>query len=353
MTAWQRTAIAIARSGFAKTVTQPVVGRTLLARRFVAYGTAEAAVSAARSLRSELGITASLFYLGEYIDDPARAEETVRESCRAAVLLGQEALDVHVSVDPTAIGYLTSEQLCRENAKRVAQAVASNAGGHSWLMLDMEDLSMLEPTLALLHHLLTQNLPAAITLQARLRRTRGDLAPLLNKPAAVRLVKGAFPLGPEHDCQGKTEISRSFLSLASMMLSPAAREAGFYPSFGTHDDALAREVVKLAQANGWQSDQYEIEFLYGVRTAWQRELRANGIAVRVYLPFGTDWWPYVMRRIGENPRNLLLLTRSLVPRHGRGRHTPAPHDSVSRAPMDRGARATEYKQLVKPSAIYK
>ena len=98
-------------------------------------------------------------------------------------------------------------------------------------MLDMEDLSVLEPTLALLHHLLAEDLPAAITLQARLRRTRDDLAPLLEKPTSVRLVKGAFPLGPEHDYQGSAEISRNFLSLAGMMLSPAARRAGFYPSF--------------------------------------------------------------------------------------------------------------------------
>ncbi|MDX6390510.1 MAG: proline dehydrogenase [Streptosporangiaceae bacterium] len=307
MTAWQRTAIAIARSRMAKTLAQPVIGRTLLARRFIAYGTVNDSVSAALALHSAAGITASLFYLGEYIDDPARAEETVSQTCRAASLLGVHGLDVHVSIDPTAIGYLTSEQLCRRNAERVAHAVASNARGHSWVMLDMEDLSVLEPTLALLHHLLAQDLPAAITLQARLRRTRDDLAPLLEKPTSVRLVKGAFPLGPEHDYQGSTEISRNFLSLASMMLSPAARKAGFYPSFGTHDDVLAREVIKLARANGWQPDQYEIEFLYGVRTPWQRELRNDGVAVRVYLPFGTDWWPYVMRRIGENPRNLLLV----------------------------------------------
>ena len=129
----------------------------------------------------------------------------------------------------------------------------------------------------------------------------------------MRLVKGAFPLGAQHDFQGAAEISQSFLSLASVMLSPAAREAGFYPSFRTHDDVLAREVIGLARANGWQPGQYEIEFLYGVRPQWQHELRDDGVAVRVYLPFGTDWWPYVMRRIGESPRNLLLLTRPLIP----------------------------------------
>jgi proline dehydrogenase len=104
MTGWQPAAIAVARSRFAKTLTQPVIRRTLLARRFFACATAEAAVSTARSLYSEFGITASLFYLGEYIDDPARAEETVAESCRAAVLLGQQALDVHVSVDYLPFG---------------------------------------------------------------------------------------------------------------------------------------------------------------------------------------------------------------------------------------------------------
>lgn len=309
MNAWQRCAITIARSGGAKRVLQPVIGRTVLARRFVAYETAGAAVSAAQSLQADSGITASLFYLGEYIDDPVGAEETVRQSCEVAELLGQVGLDVHVSVDPTAIGYLTSERLCKDNAERIARAVAASAGGRRYLMLDMEDLAMLEPTLDLLHHLRSRELPAAITLQARLRRTRDDLVPLLKTPTSVRLVKGAFPLGPEHDYQGRRAITGNFLSLATMMLSAEAREAGFYPSFGTHDDAIGREIVRIADANGWRRDEYEIEFLYGVRTAWQDELRQHGVAVRVYLPFGIDWWPYVMRRLGENPRNLLLLTR--------------------------------------------
>lgn len=309
MNAWQRCAITIARSGGAKRVLQPLIGRTVLARRFVAYETTEAAVSAAQTLLADSGITASLFYLGEYIDDPVRTEETVRQSCEVAELLGQVDLDVHVSVDPTAIGYSTSEQLCKDNAERIARVVAASTGGRRYLMLDMEDLAMLQPTLDLLHHLRSRDLPAAITLQARLRRTRDDLVSLLKTPTSVRLVKGAFPLGSEHDYQSRRAITDNFLSLAAMMLSAEAREAGFYPTFATHDDVIGREVVRIADANGWRRDEYEIEFLYSVRTAWQHELRQNGVAVRVYLPFGTDWWPYVMRRLGENPRNLLLLAR--------------------------------------------
>ncbi|MEJ3652140.1 proline dehydrogenase family protein [Actinomycetes bacterium KLBMP 9759] len=266
-------------------------------------------MSAAQTLWAESGITASLFYLGEYIDDPARTEETVRQSCEVAALLGRVGLDVHVSVDPTAIGYLTSERLCKDNAERIARVVAAGSGGRRYLMLDMEDLAMVQPTLDLLHHLRSQGLPAAITLQARLRRTRDDLVPLLATPTSVRLVKGAFPLGPEHDHQSRSAITSNFLSLAAMMLSAEARKSGFYPTFATHDDAIGREVVRIADANGWQRDEYEIEFLYSVRPAWQDELRRNDVAVRVYLPFGTDWWPYVMRRLGENPRNLLLVAR--------------------------------------------
>jgi proline dehydrogenase len=308
--AWQRAMIALARSEHAKRVLRPVVGRTLLAERFVGCANANAAVTAALELRDTHGITASLFYLGEYVDDPARAAETVRQSCKAAELLGNAGLDVHVSADPTAIGFMTGEALANENAERIARRIAAQqAGTRKYLMLDMEDMTLLEPTLELHRHLISCGLPAGITLQARLRRTESDLAPLLQARTAVRLVKGAFPLGPRHDHQGRAAIGQSFVALAERMLTPEARKAGFYPSFATHDDALVERVIRFARANGWSREDYEVEFLYGIRTHWQLELRRRGINVRVYLPFGTDWWPYVMRRIGENPRNLLRVAR--------------------------------------------
>jgi proline dehydrogenase len=310
MTTWQRFAATLATSKRARRMIEPVAARTVLGRRFIEYGSAESAVAAAGNLRERLGIAASLFYLGEYVDDPLRVEETVGESCRVAEALTAAGLDTHVSVDPTAIGYLTSRDLCRENACRVAGVVAAGTGRRC-LMLDMEDLNLLEPTIHLFHDLRGLGLPAGITLQARLRRTASDLLPIVETDTTVRLVKGAFPLGPEHDFQGRRAIGRNFLALAEIMLRPQAKEAGFYPAFGTHDDAIAREVIALAHAKGWRPDEYEFEFLYQVRPEWQRELRRQGHAVRVYLPFGTDWWPYVMRRIGENPRNLLLVTRIL------------------------------------------
>jgi proline dehydrogenase len=312
---WQSSMIALARSERTKRTMQHVAGRTMLARRFAVIGDGGAAIATARRLHDTLGITASLCHLGEYVDDAAAIERTVEASIDVAGLLGPAGLEVHVSVDPTAIGHLRGGEVSQGNAERIARAVAAAAGeAGGRLMLDMEDLTLVDPTLRLLRSLLALGLPAAITLQARLRRTEADLRDLVRQRTAVRLVKGAFPLGPEHDHQGRAAITAEYLILAGMMLDPQARDAGFRPIFATHDDSIVRRVAVLAQRNGWRKDEYEFEFLFGVRPDWQQRLRARDHSVRVYLPFGTEWWPYAVRRIGENPRNALLLGRALLGR---------------------------------------
>ncbi len=313
MDLWQRTMIRLARSERVTGLMQRHGGATAVARRFVVVGGPEAAVAAARRLRNRRGISASLSYLGEYVSDPALIDRTVEASLAVSVLLGAAGLDVQVSADPTAIGQLASPDLCRTNAERIARSVASQpAAGRNFLMLDMEDLSLVGPTLRLQSHLFDQGLPAAVTLQARLRRTEGDLESVLTRSAAVRLVKGAFPRGPEHDHQGKAAIERSYLALARMMLSPSARGAGLHPVFATHDDGLIGRIAELARRMGVPQDGYEFEFLYGAHREGERRLRADGYAVRLYVPFGVAWWPYAVRRVGEHPRNALLLGRSLV-----------------------------------------
>jgi len=310
---WQRSMIHLARSEQVKHLVQRPGRTPWLARRFVGGTDADAALTTAQRLRDDMDISSSLFYLGEYVDAPYLVEHNVEEMISAVRLLGARGLDVNMSADPTAIGYMAGQDLCRRNAERVAEAISAQpARARNCLMLDMEDLSLVAPTLALHQHLLKQGLPVAVTLQSRLRRTEDDLACLLGQPTAVRLVKGAFPLGPEHDLQGRPAITASYLALAKAMLSSQARHAGSYPVFATHDEVLARQLIDLARANGWSPAQYEFEMLYGVRPDWQQSLRTEGFSVRVYLPFGLDWWPYAARRVGENPRNLLLLGRALL-----------------------------------------
>ncbi|AUA57303.1 Proline dehydrogenase 1 [Achromobacter spanius] len=339
MSIFQRTTIALARSPAMGRAMRAVAARTSLAQRFVGGADVDAAVRTALRLRDAHGIRASLFYLGEYVAEPAAIEHNVSEAIRACGALGAAGLDVHVSVDPTAIGYMASDALGEANARRIGEALRQAAGrkigqtarqgtgpatgqatgqdtgqaaraGQHWMVLDMEDAGIRERTCVLHRSLLEAGLPAGLTLQARRRRTPEDLAWAIRQHTSLRLVKGAFP-ERALDHAGRDRIDHAYLDAAAIMLSREAREAGFYPVFGTHDDRLAGAIMALARERGWSPDAFEFEMLYGVRPDWQLALRDLGYNVRVYLPFGGDWWPYAIRRVGENPGNAWLLARSL------------------------------------------
>lgn len=312
MSLFQKTAIALARSPVAGRAMRALATRTSLARRFVGGADIAEAVRTAARLREAHGIRASLFYLGEYVADADAIEYNTRQAMQACDALGRAGLDVHVSIDPTAIGYVRDDALGRENARRIAAAARQAAGsGRDWVVLDMEDSGLRERTCALHAELLRAGLPVGLTLQARRRRTPVDLAWPAGQRTSLRLVKGAFP-ERALDHAGRANVDRAYLDAAAIMLLPQARAAGFLPVFGTHDDRLAGAIMALAREQGWGPDDFEFEMLYGVRPDWQLALRRLGYAVRVYLPFGADWWPYAARRMGENPRNAWLLARSLT-----------------------------------------
>ncbi|WP_315140304.1 proline dehydrogenase family protein [Achromobacter marplatensis] len=312
MNLFQRTTIALARSPMMGRAMRAMAARSSLARRFVGGADVEAAVQTALRLRDAHGIRASLFYLGEYVADPAAIEHNVAQAIDACDALGRAGLDVHVSVDPTAIGYMDSDARGEDNARRIAAAVSGAArGGQDWMVLDMEDAAIRDRTCALHRSLQETGLPVGLTLQARRRRTPEDLTWAIRQRTSLRLVKGAFP-ERALDHAGRAGIDQAYLDAASIMLSREARDAGFHPVFGTHDDRLAGAIMTLARERGWPPDGFEFEMLYGVRPDWQLALRGLGYNVRVYLPFGGDWWPYAIRRVGENPRNAWLLARSLT-----------------------------------------
>lgn len=290
-----------------------------LAMRYVAGPSSAAEVEVCERLAAE-GIRASVFFLGEYVTSPELVEVNLAQKLAIVRLLANTSLDVHVSVDPTQLGQLLNPQGARANILRLGQAVCDAAGNRSWVhcvMLDMEDSSVTDATLA--HHqaLLAESLPAAQTLQAYLARTEKDLIRLISAGAKVRLVKGAFAEGSDRAFVGRREIKRSYRRLMALMLAPEARATGFYPIFATHDDRLHGEAIELARANNWPPGSYEFEMLYGARPDVAQALAARGELVRLYLPFGQDWFPYAIRRIGENPRNALLLGRALMSRGGR------------------------------------
>ncbi len=321
MSLWQSTMIAIARR---RLVTRMMQGNPIargLAYRFVAGDSVSSAVRRADELKGR-GILASLYYLGEYVESPTSVEENVSQISEVVQSMGQTAMDVHVSIDPTQIGFSISDALGKENALKIGRLIAaqSTRGRKKLMMLDMEDYSVVDKTLDLraqtareLRACLAQiGCSTGITIQAYLHRSNGDLKRVIAEDAAViRLVKGAFAESPNRAWTARSDVNEQYLARARYLLSVENRAAGVYPVFATHDDAIIREVMAVAGANGWPRDAYEFEMLYGVRTPLQQQVVDHGFRLRLYLPFGTEWWPYTVRRIGENPANARFVFNAL------------------------------------------
>ena len=313
---WQRAMLALATNEPLGHVAQ---GRAILAglsKRFVGGNDLAEAVETAHRLK-ESDRLASLFFLGEYISDERVVARTVKEYEAAAPALAAAGLDVHLSVDPTAIGSLLGGYLWRDNALRVARAVAAAGNGlptdRVFMMLDMEDSSVTDATISMYEELRAAGLPAAVTLQAYLHRYEQQIRRCVVPGGRIRLVKGALAEPAEKAATSRDEIDRRFRVATELMLAPAARESGFYPIFATHDVSMIRHIRATARRNGWESGTYEFEMLYGVRPRLQERL-ATVERLRLYVPFGEAWWPYAVRRVGENPRNVALLARSLFGR---------------------------------------
>ena len=309
--------IALARSGPVKRRVQASRAGSALATRYVAGGTAESGLERARRLLTDKAIRSSLFFLGEYVDHADGVAENLAAKLEVSALLGQAGLDVHVSVDPTQIGHLLDVATARRHAFAIAEAVARSANdrpGVHVLMLDMEDQSVTDATIALHDEMQDAGLPVALTLQAYLHRTEADLRRQIGRGSRVRLVKGAFVAGPDVAFTRDAEIKANSRRLISLMLSGAAREREFYPVVATHDARLHEHAIACARENGWASEGWEFEMLLGVRGGAAEALAAAGHRVRLYVPFGRNWWPHAVRRIGENPRNAALLARSLLGR---------------------------------------
>lgn len=317
MKLWQEAMIALARS---ERVTNFVQSRRSfhgLSRRFVGGESTTAALDTARRLQSE-GLASSLYYLGEYVEDPVIIEKAIDQLGQIAGQLATADMDIHLSVDPTQIGLLTDERSCTANALRLAEMIATvvPAGeprrGRDALMLDMEDRSVTEYTLQLHDQIQDAGLPTAITIQGYLHRSFDDVAHLAARGAWVRLVKGAFAEPAHVAVRKRKEIDTRFRQAIATLMSPTSLSSGTYSAFGTHDHVIIEEILALADQRGWGRDRFEFEMLYGVRPELQSSLVQRGYRVRLYLPFGSDWFPYAIRRVGESPRNLRFAVGALA-----------------------------------------
>lgn len=309
---WQRSMIGLADRDKLRRRIESSDRLAGLAGRFVAGPD----VGAARRKAEEFDaahICSSIYYLGEYVNSAGLVEENVTGILTAIETFGQTDLEWFISVDPTQIGYSISAELGWTNAQRISETLKTirDAQKH-YMMVDMEDASMVPQTIDLYKNLRVQSTPVAITLQTYLFRTMDDFQRLAIQGATIRLVKGAFVASRRVAYTRKRDIDDAYLRLCLLALSPAMKAAGHRPIFATHDDRILNTLLPIAHANGWKPDEYEIEMLLGVREPYQRRLAAEGYTVRVYIPFGAAWWPYSIRRVGENPANARFVLRAML-----------------------------------------
>ena len=281
-----------------------------LAGRFVAGDTLEDGMTVARAVRPER-IAAMLDHLGEEVESPGQAAEAADAYVRALKRIAEEPdLDCNISVKLTQLGLKASRDLCVENLERVLQA-ATGRDRRTLVMIDMEAHEYVEPTLDVYLGLRDKYANLGVCLQAYLFRSADDCVRLGGPGAIIRMAKGAYLEPAELAYQSRREVRRSFARLTATLLL-----AGATVHLATHDRKLIDGARAFIRTRSISRKRYEFQMLYGVRRDLQAELARQGEPVRVYIPYGTRWYPYLTRRLAERPANLWFFASNLFRRGG-------------------------------------
>ncbi|MEU8570930.1 proline dehydrogenase family protein [Streptomyces pathocidini] len=284
-------------------VTRPVVDR------FVAGERLDESLAAVRLLTAR-GLEVTLDHLGEDITDPAEALRNRDAYLALAEALKGEGLGVRaeMSVKLSAFGQALAggHDLALANVTPVVEA-AAEAG--TTVTLDMEDHTTVDSTLAILAELRKRFPQTGAVVQSYLFRTEDDCRALAGEGSRVRLVKGAYKEPASVAFQDKREVDKAYVRCLRILMAGQG-----YPMIGSHDPRMVAIAQELAHRAGRKADEYEFQMLYGIREAEQERLVAEGHRMRVYIPYGTDWYGYFMRRLAERPANLAFFLRSLATR---------------------------------------
>ncbi len=275
------------------------------ASRFVAGESIEQGVEAAREL-ARRGITASLDLLGESVSAEAEAIAARDQYLRMLDRMAASGAEVNVSVKLTQMGLDIAEELCVANMTSILEKAAAL---HGFVRLDMESSAYTEVTLEFFRTRLFERFGAncGVVIQSMLRRSERDIEDLVELKARVRLCKGAYLEPPAVAFPEKADVDRNYVRLMERLLL-----VGNYPGIATHDEAIIAHARDFVRRQGIGADRFEFQMLYGVRRDLQQTLREAGHRLRVYIPFGTQWYPYLMRRLAERPANIAFFLGNIV-----------------------------------------
>jgi proline dehydrogenase len=291
-----------------KIVTGTPISRHM-AERFVAGDTIADAIRVGRECNAA-GLTASLDYLGESVSSREEAVAATEMAIRTVEAIVENGIDGNISIKPTQLGLDVDEAFCRENVERLLTRAreVGNGEGEIFVRLDMESSEYVERTVALTEELWEAGYRNVGTvLQSYMRRTPDDVKRLNRLGSRVRLVKGAYKEPASVAYPDKADVDARFVEEMRELL-----EHGNYPAIATHDEAMIDATRRWAFERGIPKEHFEFQMLYGVRRDLQHRLHEEGYNVRVYIPFGDSWYPYLMRRMAERPANLLFITSSVL-----------------------------------------
>ncbi|KIH97875.1 proline dehydrogenase [Streptomonospora alba] len=301
------TLLAAARSRACRTLVERAPVTRGLVSKYVAGSTLERALPVVEQLTADRLVT--LDHLGEDTTDTSQAQDTVDAYSRLLSELDRAGVAdrAEVSVKLSAVGQFLpqdGEKIALENARRICEA-AARAG--TTVTLDMEDHTTVDSTLSILTELRVDFPWVGAVLQAYLHRTEGDCRDLAGAGSRVRLCKGAYDEPASVAYRGKGEVDRSYVRCLRVLM-----EGEGYPMVASHDPRLVSIAGVLADAGGRGPGDYEHQMLYGIRENEQRRIASEGRRMRVYVPYGDEWYGYFMRRLAERPANVAFFARSLL-----------------------------------------
>jgi proline dehydrogenase len=276
-----------------------------LAQRFVPGEDLAAAVEAARR-SNQAGMTVSLDHLGENVLTREDAERARQAYTNALDRIAAENLNANVSLKLTHLGLDLGDEFCAQQLRIVTGRAAALG---NFVRVDMEGSEYTDRTLRIVKQAHAETDAVGTVIQAYLYRSEKDIQDLLSIGCRIRLVKGAYKEPSEIAFPRKKDVDANYIKLMQLLIP-----SGIYHALATHDPNMIDATTRFAAERGIPKDKFEFQMLYGIRTDLQSRLVREGYRVRVYIPFGQDWFPYFMRRLAERPANLIFFAQNLLRR---------------------------------------
>jgi proline dehydrogenase len=302
----------LSTAGWARRIVTDLPPARAVAKRFVAGENIAEALAGAKTL-NENGMLVALDFLGESVTNRNEANAACAEILALFAAIDEAGVDAYVSVKLSQLGLRIDPELALDNMRQLlAQAKKYNKK----VRIDMEETAVTDITLAIYKKLRFElgfdNV--GIVVQAYLYRTEADVAQLINEGAWVRLCKGAYAEPANLAFPQKADTDSNYVKLMEQMLNQEARQNGVYLAIASHDEAMIQAAIAYTQANNIASNEFEFQMLFGIRRDLQEKLVRDGYQMRIYVPYGTAWYPYFMRRLAERPANLWFFASNLLKR---------------------------------------